>query len=236
MDERAVLRLVIVCAGGRASEFASYLRDLQIAGERVVVQGYVDDHRFDTTFEGAPILGSVGQLGAFLDRHHDQQHHYLTALSDNRARADLVRRVEELGAPNLKPWTLRHPTAIIGHSVEIGVGTCIAPLAVITAHATIGEHCIVNAMSSISHDTVLESFVNVSAGVSIGAHVTLGQGSSVGAGATITSDIQVGEWSVIGAGAVVTDDVPSHVTVAGAPARIVQRHGRGARQSLLMFK
>jgi len=236
MDERAVLRLVIVCAGGRASEVASYLRDLQIAGQKMVVLGYVDDHRFDTRFEGAPILGGVGQIGGLLDRHQDQQIHYLTAISDNRARADLVRRIEQLGAPNLKPWILCHPTAIVGQSVEIGEGTCIAPSAVITAHATIGEHCMVNVMSSISHDTVLESFVNVNAGVSIGAHVTLGQGSFVGAGATVTNDIQIGEWSVIGAGAVVTDDVPSHVTVAGAPARIVQRHGRGMRQSLLMFK
>jgi acetyltransferase EpsM len=236
MDERAVLRLVIVCAGGRASEVASYLRDLQIAGQETVVLGYVDDHRFDTTFEGAPILGGIAQLGELLDRYQDQQIHYLTAISDNRTRADLVRRIEGLGAANLLPWTLCHPTAIVGQSVAIGAGTCIAPSAVITAHATIGEHCTVNVMSSISHDTVLESFVNVDSGVSIGSHVTLGQGSFVGAGATVTGDVQVGEWSVIAAGSVVTDDVPSHVTVAGAPARIVQRHGRGARQSLLMFK
>jgi acetyltransferase EpsM len=236
MDERAVLRLVIVGAGGRASEVASYLRDLQVAGQKIVVLGYVDDHRFDAKFEGAPILGGVGQIGALLDRHQDQQIHYLTAISDNRARADLVRRIEGLGAENLKPWTLCHPTAIVGRSVEVGVGTCIAPSAVITAHAAIGEHCLVNVMSSISHDTVLASFVNVDSGVSIGSHVTLGQGSSIGAGATVTGDVQVGAWSLIGPGAVVTDDVPSHVTVAGAPARIVQRHGRGMRQSLLMFK
>lgn len=236
MDERAILRLVIVCAGGRASEIASYLRDLERAGQQVAVQGYVDDHRFDATFEGAPILGGVGQLGKHLGRHDDQPMHYLTAIGDNRARADLVRRIEDLAVPNLKPWTLCHPKAIVGHTVEIGDGTCIAPSAVITAHTKVGEHCIVNVMSSISHDTVLESFVNVNAGVSIGAHVTLGLGSSVGAGATVTDEVQVGEWSVIGAGAVVTDDVPSHVTVAGAPARIVQRHGRGMRQSLLMFK
>jgi len=201
----------------------------------MVVQGYVDEHRFDTVFEGAPILGGIGQLGAFLDRHHDQQIHYVTAISDNRARADLVRRIDELGAPNLTPWTLCHPSAIVGQSVEIGVGTCIAPSAVVTANTTIGEHCIVNMMSSISHHSVLESFVNVNAGVAIGAHVALGRGSFVGAGATVTGDVQVGEWSVIGAGAVVIDDVPSNVTVAGAPARIVQRHGRGMRQSSHMF-
>jgi sugar O-acyltransferase (sialic acid O-acetyltransferase NeuD family) len=236
MDMSAVRRLIIICAGGRAGEVSSYLRDIQQTGESIVIEGYVDDHRFDAVFEGAPILGGIEQLRKLVDTNRDREIHYLTAIGDNRARADLVRRIEALGVANLKPWTLRHPTSIIGHAVDIGAGSCIAPSAVITAHARIGEHCIVNVMSSISHDSTLESFVNVNAGVSIGAHVTLGEGSFIGSGATVTNDIQVGEWSVIGAGAVVTDDVPSHVTVAGAPARIVQRHGRGARQSMLMLK
>jgi acetyltransferase EpsM len=63
--------------------------------------------------------------------------------------------------------------------------------------------------------------------------VTIGEGCHVGAGATVADGIQVGAWSVIAAGSVVTDDVPSHVTVSGAPARIIQRHGRGLRQPLL---
>jgi acetyltransferase-like isoleucine patch superfamily enzyme len=82
----------------------------------------------------------------------------------------------------------------------------------------------------VSHDAILAPLVNVNPGASICAGVRLGEGCTVGAGATVTDDVQVGEWSVICPGAVVIDDVPAHVTVEGAPARIVQRHGRGARQ------
>jgi sugar O-acyltransferase (sialic acid O-acetyltransferase NeuD family) len=236
MDERATLHLIVVCAGGRATEVASYIQDLQSAGEPIVVQGYVDDHRFDAIFEGAPLLGGVKGLGPFLAARRDRQFVYLIANGDNRTRADLAHRIEELGADNLTPWTLRHPTATIGDSVTVGAGTCVAPSAVITSHASIGDHCIVNAVSAISHDTTIGSFVHVSSGVSIGSYVTLGEGSFVGAGATIVSDIQVGEWSSVAPGAVVTDDVPPHVTVMGAPARIVQRHGRATRTAAFSLK
>jgi acetyltransferase-like isoleucine patch superfamily enzyme len=94
-------------------------------------------------------------------------------------------------------------------------------------------HVILNVHSAVFHDSVINAFVNIESGVSIGRRVTLGTGCSIGAGATVTDDVQVGEWSVIGAGAVVEDNVPAHVTVTGAPARIVQRHGRAMRHSRL---
>lgn len=233
MVEGTLLPLIVVCAGGHARELLSYIRDLQIAGEPVYVQGCVDDHRFESMFEGVPILGGIANLGDFLAAHPNDQFSYITAVGDNRTRADVVGRIQRLEAPNLVPWTARHKTATIGSTVTIGDGTRIGPGAVVTAGVTIGEHCIVDANSSVSHNAVLEPFVNINLGASICADVTIGEGCFVGAGATVINDIQVGAWSVIGAGAVVTEDVPAHVTVVGAPARIVQRHGRGARQPML---
>jgi sugar O-acyltransferase (sialic acid O-acetyltransferase NeuD family) len=236
MDESVPLHLVIVCAGGRASEVASYIRDIQGRGATIVVHGYVDDHRFDSVFEGAPILGGIKELGAFLAARRETQYAYVTAIGDNRSRADLVRRIDDLGATNLEPWVLRHPAACIGDSVTIGPGSSIAPAAVITSRGTVGSHCLVGPLCSISHDATLDSFVHVSPGALIGSYVTLGEGSFIGAGATIMSDTKVGEWSSVGPGAVVTDDVPPHVTVMGSPARIVQRHGRSVRQAAFSLK
>jgi acetyltransferase EpsM len=234
MEPSVPRQLIVVCAGGHASELAAYIRDRQIVGGPIFVRGFVDDHRFEPTYEGAPILGGIEQLGAFLLAHPDDQFSYITAVGDNRARADVVRRVERLGAANLTPWTAQHATAIVGDTVEVGAGTCLGPGAIVTANVTIGEHCILNANSSVSHGSELARFVNVNPGASICADVTLGEGCYIGAGATVTGDVQIGAWSVIGAGSVVTEDVPAHVTVVGAPARIVQRHGRGMRQTTLV--
>lgn len=233
MVENTSRPLIVVCAGGHASELASAVRDLQIVGGPVDIRSFVDDHRFESTFEGAPLISGIERLGAFLDLHADEQFWYIATLGDNRARAAVVRRVEGLRASNLSPWTARHVSAVVGDTVQIGVGSRLGPGAIVTARVTIGDHCIVNANSSVSHDVEIASFVNVGPGAAICGGASIGEGCSIGAGATIVDGVQVGAWSVVGAGAVVSEDVPAHVTVDGAPARIVQRHGRGMRQATL---
>jgi acetyltransferase EpsM len=229
MVESVLRPLIIVCAGGHAAELASYVRALQIVGEPIFLRGFVDDHRFESTFEDTPLLGGIPSLGNFLADHPTEQFSYITAVGDNRTRADMVRRVQCLEAPNLSPWTIRHATATVGDTVHIGAGTCLGPGVIVTARVTIGEHCVLDANSSVSHDSEIGSYVNVNPGASICSDVTIADGCSIGAGATIADGVQVGRWSVIGAGAVVSEDVPAHVTVVGSPARIVQRHGRGTR-------
>jgi len=50
----------------------------------------------------------------------------------------------------------------------------------------------------------------------------------IGSGAIICDGVRVGQGAVVAAGAVVTKDVPSHVVVAGVPARVVREiDGRG---------
>jgi sugar O-acyltransferase (sialic acid O-acetyltransferase NeuD family) len=225
--------LVIVCAGGFASEIASYVHNFQVDGEPMHVRGFVDDHRFETHFEGAPLIGGIDELGTFLAAHPDEEFLYVAAVGDNRTRAEIVRRVERIGAPNLLPVTVRHTTSVIGSDAAIGTGTCFGPGTIVTAHVQVGDHCILNTNSSISHGSTLGSFVQVAPGASICSGVTIEEGSYVGAGATVADDVTVGAWSVIGAGSVVTENVPARVTVMGAPARIVQRHGRSPRLPML---
>ena len=46
---------------------------------------------------------------------------------------------------------------------------------------------------------------------------------SIGSGATILGGVRVGKGALVGAGSVVTKDVPAGATVAGNPARVMQR-------------
>jgi acetyltransferase EpsM len=224
--------LIIVCAGGFASEVGSYVQNLRTSGDPMHVRGFVDDHRFESRFEDAPLLGGIEQFGKFLAAHPDEEFLYVAAVGDNRTRADIVRRVERLGAPNLLPATIRHTTAVLGPDAEIGAGSFFGPGTIITSHVTVREHCILNTNSSVSHSASLGAYVHIAPGASICSGVVIEEGGYIGAGATVANDVLVGAWSVIGAGAVVTDDVPAHVTVMGSPARIVQRHGRSARQPM----
>jgi UDP-2-acetamido-3-amino-2,3-dideoxy-glucuronate N-acetyltransferase len=47
--------------------------------------------------------------------------------------------------------------------------------------------------------------------------------ASIGSGAVILCGVEIGEGALIGAGAVVSRDVPAGATVAGVPARVLDR-------------
>ena len=52
----------------------------------------------------------------------------------------------------------------------------------------------------------------------------IGDNCIVGIGAIILAGLKIGDNVVVGAGSVVTKDVPSNVTVAGNPARIIKNN------------
>jgi len=56
-------------------------------------------------------------------------------------------------------------------------------------------------------------------------HPKIGNGVLIGAGAKVLGNITVGDCSRIGAGSVVVKEVPSRVTVAGVPAKVIGEAG-----------
>ncbi len=63
-------------------------------------------------------------------------------------------------------------------------------------------------------------------------HPTLGNGVMVGAGARVLGPFKVGDNAKIAANAVVLKEVPSNATVAGIPARIVNKDGKKLNNEL----
>ncbi|RCL02640.1 MAG: serine O-acetyltransferase [Candidatus Tokpelaia sp. JSC188] len=104
-----------------------------------------------------------------------------------------------------------HPAA------QVGSGTFLD-------HATglvIGETAVVDDNVSILHNVTLGG-----TGKSSGdRHPKVGAGVLIGAGAKILGNIEIGCCSKIAAGSVVLSNVPSNVTVAGIPARIIGEAG-----------
>ena len=218
--------VVIVGAGGHGSELCSYIQDLVGCGERLNLVGCVDEYKPHGVWCGTEILGGFAELKLWLSEYEDRVLHYITAVGNNRVRAEFVSKLEQLEARNLSAWTLQHPTSIVGQGIEIGEGSCLAPGSIITTNVRIGRHCIVNVKASISHDCQVGDFCNINPGVVIAGNVRMGAGCFVGAGATVIEKISIGERAIVGAGAVVINDVPPYATVAGVPARVIKRNDR----------
>ncbi len=131
------------------------------------------------------------------------------------------------------------------YGCDIGDGTKIGTFVEIQRGARIGRRCKISSHTFICEGVTIEDEVFVGHNVTFtndllpqattadGKPLETGEWSclptlvrsraSIGSGVTLLCGITIGEGAVIGAGSVVTKDVPSHVVVAGNPARILRR-------------
>jgi len=132
------------------------------------------------------------------------------------------------------------------YGCEIGDDTSIGCFVEIQKDVTIGACCKISSHSFICEGVTLQDQVFIGHGVvftndrfpratrSDGRLQTAAdwerlrtlvkQGASIGSGSTILGGITIGENAMIGAGSVVIKDVPPDTTVAGNPARLLQKH------------
>ena len=112
-----------------------------------------------------------------------------------------------------------HPGAQIGRRFFIDHGTGI----VIGETTIIGDDC-----------TLFQGVTLGGTGKEKGKrHPTLGHSVVIGAGAKILGNIKIGDGVRIGAGSVVVRNVPPNCTVVGVPGRIVRRHERRPKETIL---
>ncbi len=115
----------------------------------------------------------------------------------------LQNRISEVYAVDI------HPAAKIGSGILIDHGTGIV----------IGETTVIEDNVSLLHEVTLGG-----TGKEQGdRHPKVRQGVLIGAGAKVLGNIEIGEGAKIAACSVVLDPVPPHCTVAGIPAKIVNR-------------
>jgi UDP-2-acetamido-3-amino-2,3-dideoxy-glucuronate N-acetyltransferase len=131
------------------------------------------------------------------------------------------------------------------YGCEIGDGTKIGSFVEIQKGVFVGRNCKVSSHSFICEGVTIEDQVFIGHGVIFindkcprattadgslqtdadwdVVKTTIKRGASIGSGATILCGVTIGEDATVGAGAVVTKDVSAGATVAGNPARKVNR-------------
>ena len=131
------------------------------------------------------------------------------------------------------------------YGCEIGDGTKIGSFVEIQKGACVGRNCKVSSHTFICEGVTIEDEVFIGHGVNFindkfpratgegGALQTeadwsvlptvVHRGASIGTGATILGNLEIGERAIVGAGAVVTKSVPPGATVAGNPAKILEK-------------
>ena len=208
--------IVIIGAGGFGREVRDWFmqfQDVMATDTTVKLLGFLDDGTPDPERLrriGAVHLGPVSSL-------HQLDAMYYVAVGDPATRREIVQRCERLGATPAP--ALVHPSAVCGSDVDVGIGTVICPMAVITTNVRVGAHVHLNLTTTVGHDTVIGDFVTVNPGATISGDVTLEEGVMIGTGASINQGLTIGAASTVGAGAAVVKDIPAGITAVGVPAK-----------------
>lgn len=204
--------LYILGAGGFAREIYSYLAESDFIYNGSKLVGFLDDNSsalddFDFSHK---IVGSLKSLDL-------KATDCLIIAIANPAIKEQVFEFYDQNNGSIISYI--HPTAIIGHDANVGVGTVFAPYSIAATNVEIGRGCTVNAFSSIGHDAVLGDFCTLSGHCDVTGNVMLGDKVFMGSHASIIPSVQVGSGAVIGAGSLVVRRVKENTTMFGNPAK-----------------
>jgi len=203
-------------AGGFGREVLPLVRAM--AGDEDVV--FVDDAAGE---HGPRELNN--QPVVTLDQLSDDCRGVTIAVGDPFIREQMAARCLQRGLPSMQ---VRAHDVTIYDRVEIGEGAILCARTLITSNVRIGRHFHCNIFSYVAHDCVIGDFVTFAPRVNCNGAIVVEDFAYIGTGAILRQGradqpLRIGRGATVGMGAVVTRDVPPGVTVAGNPARPLEK-------------
>jgi sugar O-acyltransferase (sialic acid O-acetyltransferase NeuD family) len=193
-----------------------------LAGSDLKLVALVDNRDVPSPLPGIPVMRGEAGLKDWL-RHHrtDGELHCCVAIggAHGRDRLQIMDLLKELG---LLPVTIVHRAAFVANDASLGEGCQVLAHAAVCTHARLGRGVIVNTSASVDHDCILANGVHLAPGAHLAGEVSVSENTLIGVGAVVLPRVRIGRDVVVGAGSVVLRDIPSGVTVAGNPARILE--------------
>lgn len=214
-----VRELFILGAGGFSRETAEAVRAVNAVTPTWRLRGFLDDSPAldGASVGGMPVLGPIDRI----HDHPDAAVVVTTGRPDNYVSRKLI--VERLGLADERYATIIHPTATVGDTCGVGVGSVLLAHTDLTADVVVGHHVAVMPQVVLPHDVRVDDYATLASGVRVGGACHVCEGAYIGSGACLREAITIGERAMIAMAAVVTRDVPAERLWLGAPARDVDR-------------
>lgn len=161
------------------------------------------------------------------DAEHYRDMGYVIGIGNNAIR----QRIAQRNSGFLRFANLIHPSASFGRGqreqIELQQGIIVCAGVRFTNNIQIGNFCIFNLNSTISHDVIIEDYVYVAPGAHITGNIHIEARVWIGVGVAINQGNgsirrRIGADATIGSGAVVLKDCEPNAIYAGVPARIIK--------------
>ncbi len=210
------LPVIILGAGGHAKVLISTLLLLR---RKILGITEVDKQKYGGHLFGIPMIGDDEAILKYKSDEIELANG-IGSVDLPKSRMEIYQKCKEQG---YKFASIIHPSAVIMNGVQLGEGVQIMAGAIIQIGCRIGDNTIINTGAVVDHDCQIGDHVHIGPGVVISGGVQISTMVHVGTSATIIQGIKIGHESIIGAGSVIINDIPSHVKVAGVPAKIIER-------------
>lgn len=209
-------KIVVIGASGHAKVIIDIIEKQNI----YKIQGFIDTYKEKGTMVYEyEVLGTENELPELIKNKNIKGG--VIAIGDNYERMSMAHKIKNL----LKDFyfiTAVHPESILGKNVHIGAGSVIMAGTVVNNDVKIGNHCILNTISSLDHDGVMKDFSSLAPGSIVGGNVKIGKNSVISLGAVIRENVTIGDYTVVGAGSVVTKNIGDYKVVYGVPAKEIK--------------
>lgn len=168
-----------------------------------------------------------GQVILESDVDRNQEMGYVIGIGDNGIRQRIAQRY----VSRLRFANLIHPSATFGKGqrelIEVKQGVIVCAGVRFTNNIQVGDFCIFNLNSTISHDVVIDECVYVAPGAHITGNVHIETRAWIGIGVAINQGTEnlkrrIGADTTIGSGAVVVRDCEPNAIYVGIPARRIK--------------
>jgi sugar O-acyltransferase (sialic acid O-acetyltransferase NeuD family) len=204
--------VIILGAGGFASEIIDTIEELNKTNEEINVMGFVYENASPGVGPyGFPILGDFD----YLEKLDLSEIFFICAVGTPELKKQLVDRVKLMRGKFL---TIIHPRAYVSKGTKIGEGCIIQSHCILVGvDVVLGDFVIFNDNVAIGHAAKIGNYTHINPNVNISGEAELGAMVFVGVKATILK-AKIGDGAVIGACALITKDVPPNVMAKGIPA------------------
>lgn len=207
--------LLLIGAGGFSRETAEAVRAINAVAPTWRLLGFLDDspQMRGAVVGGLPVLGPID-----LAHEHPQAAIVLTTgRPDNYVSRRLI--AERLAFDDDRYATIVHPTATVGESCRVGVGSVLLAHVDLTADVVVGRHVAVMPQVVLPHDARVDDYATLASGVRLGGACHVAEGAYIGAAACLREGVTIGARAMVGMGSTVMRDVPSERLWLGSPAR-----------------